>query len=737
MKEEMPLNGQPDVVAPGSVQPSPARIAAARELHANGRFDAAAQQYEAILEDAPDHAGVLHLYGVVQFQRGHAEQSELLLRRAVALEPEPMLLADLGAVVAADGRVEEALRHFDAALSINPDHVNTLVRLGNTLVGLNRHEQALSAYDRALAVSPLVLDALCNRGSALRALGRLDEALHTYARALTVDPRSFESFYNRGHVLRDLGRHAEALHSYDRAIAIQPGNAAMLSARGRTLVDLGRAGEALASFNEAIAIQPDFIEALYNSAVALEHLGRATEAMQRSDRVLALEPGHWRAMVCRGNALLHMKEYENAAETYDEALAIAPQAVDALCNRGTALRFLQRYAAALQSYDAALKMDPRLAEAWGNRSNVLQDMHRYDEAMNALDRAIALRPDHATNWMNRGNVLYEMGRLDAAVQAYDRAIQLDPDHRDAHFARGSLYLAQGELARGWLDYEWRARDPDGELNRRAFRQPLWRGEESLDGRSILVHAEQGFGDTLQFCRYVALLKEAGADIVLEVQPALRSLVSTLRTPVRVIAAGEVLPETDFHVPLLSLPLAFGTELQTIPAGVPYLYPDLPRVQKWQGLLGEKRRPRVGLAWAGNPAHRNDHNRSLSLDTLLPLLDTQIEWVSLQKVVPARDLDRLADTAVRRFESELTDFADTAALIQSLDLVISVDSAVAHLAGALARPVWILLPSPAEWRWLRDQDDSPWYPTARLFRQAIPGEWTDVVGALEVTLRVLQ
>ncbi len=714
--------------------PSAAKIAAAKELHVKGDFDEAARRYEALLEQAPDHAGVLHLYGVVQFQRGLAQHSEQLLRRAVALGSDPMVLADLGAVVSTDGRIDEALSHYDAALAIDSYHVHTLVRLGNTLLGLERHDRALSAYDRALASAPLTLDALCNRGSALRALGRLEEALQTYDRALTVDPRSVESYYNRGHVLRDLKRYVEALRSYDQANALLPGNVVMLSARGMTLVDLGRYGEALASFNEAIAIEPDFVEALYNSVVALERLGRATEAIQRCDRILALEPGHWRALASRGTALLHQKAYEAAVFAYDQALAAMPRATDVLCNRGTALRFLRRYDEALQSYDAALELDPSLAEAWNNRSNVLQDLHRYDEAMSALDRAIHVCPHHATSWMNRGNVLYEMDRLDAAIAAYDQAIRFDPDYRDAHFARGSLYLALGDFARGWNDYEWRARDPEGELNRRMFQQPTWRGDAPLEGRSILVHAEQGFGDTLQFCRYMSLLKARGADIVLEVQPALHALVSTLRTPVRVIAAGEPLPPTDFHVPLLSLPLAFGTDLRTIPAEVPYLYPDPERVQQWQALLGENRLPRVGLVWAGNPAHRNDRNRSLPLAMLLPLLGDDVEWISLQKGVPAHDFDALAAAPMQRFDSALADFADTAALMQSLDLVISVDTAVAHLAGALGCPVWILLPAPAEWRWLRGQDDSPWYPSARLFRQTTPGEWADVVGAVGLALR---
>ncbi|MGF6239941.1 tetratricopeptide (TPR) repeat protein [Paraburkholderia sp. GAS38] len=709
----------------------------ARDLHGKGQFDAAAQQYETVLAGQPDHAEALHLYGVVQYQRGRAAEAEALLRRSVTLTAEPMALTDLGAVLAASGRVDEALKRFEQALEIEPRHVHALVRLGNTLVGMQRYEPALAAYDRALAVSPLVLDALCNRGSALRALGRYLEAIETYDRALTVDPRSYESLYNRGHVLRDLHRYAEALQSYDRAIAIRPGNVAMLSIRGRTLVDLGRPAEALASFNEAIAIQPDFVEALYNSAVALERLGRAAEAVQRCERVLLLEPQHSRAFACRGNAWLQTEQYAAALRSYDQALEIDPRSVEALCNRGTALRFLERYEEALQSYDAALAVDKGFAEAWGNRSNVLQDQHRYEDAMASLDRALALRADHPTSWFNRGNVLYEMGRQDAAVQAYDKAIALDPGYRDAHFARGSLYLAQGDFARGWPEYEWRVRDPNGEHSRRVFTQPLWLGEEPLDNKTILIHAEQGFGDTLQFCRYAALLHERGARVVLEVQPALKTLIDSLRTPVQVVAAGELLPPVDYHCPLLSLPFAFKTELQSIPGKVPYLYADAERVSNWDNLLGPKRGLRIGVAWSGNPSHRNDRNRSIALVALLPLLrEPNVEWINLQKVVRERDRSVFEQAPLRSFDDDIVDFADTAALVQSVDLVIAVDTAVAHLAGALGRPVWVLLAEPPEWRWMRARSDSPWYPEARLFRQTVAGHWGDVIDAVRSELRTL-
>jgi tetratricopeptide (TPR) repeat protein len=618
--------------------------------------------------------------------------AETLLRRSVSLAPEAVSLSDLGGVLAAAGRYKEALIEFDAALRVDPRHIVTLVRLGDTLLQMRRYQEALAAYDRALAVSPLVLDALSNRGVALRALKRYQEVLDTYERALTVAPRSFETYYNRGLVLRDLQRYTEALHSFDQALAIVPLHPAILSIRGRTLIDLGRPAEALASLNEAIAGQPESIEALYNSAVALERLNRPAEALERCERVLALEPRHVGALIARGNALLGRAQSEAALSNYERALEIEPGSREALCNAGTALRHLGRYDEALQRYEAALVSDGTFADAWSSR----------------------------------GNVLYEMRRSTEALDAYERAIQLNPDCADAHFGRGMLFMSQGDFARGWAGYEWRLRGPGAAHRTRVFPQPVWQGETSLDGKTILVHAEQGFGDTLQFCRYALLLGARGASVILQVPPPLKSLLSTLRGPVQVVAPGDALPAFDCHCPLLSLPHVFRTDLQGIPNHTPYLYPDDMLVQRWQDVLGSKRQLRVGLAWSGNPEHVNDRSRSIELATLTPLLEVDAEWISLQEDVRERDARVLDDSGMIRAGEEVGDFADMAALVQSLDLVITVDTSVAHLAGALGRPVWILLRDPAEWRWMRDRADSPWYPSARLFRQQTAGGWQDVI-----------
>ncbi|HGO6122569.1 TPA: tetratricopeptide repeat protein [Burkholderia cepacia] len=705
----------------------------AQQWHGAGRFDDAAREYLAVLAKEPDHPQALHLYGVLQFQRGAADQAEALLRQSVAIAPDVRALSDLGAIVGERGRVDEALGHFANALRAAPDDVQTLVRHGNTLMGLCRYDDALASFDRALAVSPLVLDALCNRGGALRALGRLDDALDTYDRALMVDPHSFESWFNRGLVLRALRRAADALHCFDRANAIRPGIVAIMAERGRTLAELDRLNEALAAFNDALAADPARLDALCDSAAVLERLGRADEALARCERVLALDPDHARALASRGNALLQLGRHDDALDSHDRSLVIDPRSPDTLCNRGTVLRDLQRFDAALASYDAALALDERFAEAWANRGTVLRDLRRYEEAIASLDRALELRPDLATNWLARGNVLGETGKVEEAFTAYDRALALQPDFAAAHCARAAMHLAEGDFTRGWRGYEWRLRDPRLARHARPFTQPVWRGDEPLDGKTILIHAEPGIDDTLQFCRYVPLVAARGAQVVLEVQPSLRVLMASLTGAARVIARGEPLPAFDCHVPLPSLPHVFRTEADTIPNTAAYLHADPQRTRQWDTLLGERRRLRVGLAWASESTRPDDAGRSIDFAQLAPLFDLNVDWISLQQPLHERDAAWLADAPVSRVDDELGDFADRAALIGALDLVIAADSAVVHLAGALGARVWVLLPDPPAWCWMRRRDDSPWYPSARLFRQPAPGNWADAIDAVRAAL----
>ncbi len=368
-----------------------------------------------------------------------------------------------------------------------------------------------------------------------------------------------------------------------------------------------------------------------------------------------------------------------------------------------------------------------------NRGNTLKELKRYDDALASYDRALALEPGFAGAHHNRGVTLQELKRYDDALASYERASALRPDFVEAHWNESLVRLQLGDFHGGWRKYEqgWKT-GLRGEP--RGFAQPRWTGAEPLAGRTLLLHVEQGFGDTIQFVRYAPLAAAAGARVILEAYPLLTTLLSEVEGVNAVVSRGEPLPAFDLHCPLLSLPLAFGTELDTIPARVPYLTAPPARLARWGARLPRAGGLRVGLAWSGRETP--DPNRSVALAQLAPLFDLPgIHFVSLQKDV--RDSDEAAlrgRPELLHLGPDLADFADTAAVIEQLDLVISIDTAVAHLAGALGKPVWILLPFSSDWRWLLDRDDSPWYPTARLFRQDETRAWDTVIARVRAALK---
>jgi tetratricopeptide (TPR) repeat protein len=599
------------------------------------------------------------------------------------------------------------------------------------LQALGRHQEALASYHVALSLRPGFVEARVNRGIAHYELQRFDDALMDYDHAIALRPDNADALSNRGNALGRLGRYDEALASYDDALQLQPHHAEALYNRGLNLHKLKRFEAALASFDHALALRPDYAEALVGRGVALHDQKQFDDALKSYDRALALRPGYAEALVNRGMTLHELTRYDEALASYERALASEPDNVEALTNRGLALHDLERYGEALASHERALAVQPDYAAALGNRGVTLHKLKRFDEALANYDRALALRPDFAETLVNRGVTLHDLKRYDEALASYDRALALQPDLADAHFFAGLSRLLIGDFGRGWLDYEWR-KQASAAASKRDFVQPLWLGEGGIADRTILLHSEQGFGDTIQFCRYAALVAAQGACVILEVEAPLQRLMTGLAGTAQIIAKGEPLPDFELRCPLPSLPLAFKTRLETIPASPAYLLAPA------QGLNGDTRLasksgPKIGLAWAGNPRHRRDRERSIGLCDLLPLLDVDATFVSLQKEVRAADIEALENSRILDFSYELADFSDTAALISELDLVISVDTGIAHLAGALGRPVWILLTHVPDWRWLLDRDDSPWYPTARLFRQDERRAWDGVIARVREAL----
>jgi tetratricopeptide (TPR) repeat protein len=540
-----------------------------------------------------------------------------------------------------------------------------------------------------------------------------------------LSPQQAEAALQEAVTQHRQGELVPAEKNYARILKSYPDQFDALHLLGLLKLQAGKAGEAQRLITAALRINPSSVDALANLGLVLTALRRPADALASFDKALALDPDHFEALANRGNLLLDLDRAEEALVCFVRVLARDPRHVPARVNRGNALLALGEVGAAIREYDDALGVSPNDAKALMNRATALFRIGRHADAIAGYDRLLVLMPDHPEALSARGQALQAAGRHHDALASYAKAISLARDFAHAHFNEALALLTVGEYARGFQQYEWRWRRPG--IVRRNLGKPLWLGEYPLGRKTILLHAEQGLGDTLMFARYAPLLARAGATVIVEVQPALRDLLSALGG-VRVVAQGETLPAFDVHCPLGSLPLACKTALANVPAAIPYLQANQDRVAKWRARLEALPGRRVALAFAGNPAHINDRNRSIALERLRPLLSTPgLSFVSVQRDVRESDREMLGDRAlITDLGSELTDFADTAAVLALCDRVITVDTAVAHLAGALGRATWILLPFWPDWRWTLDRDTSPWYPDARLFRQGADADWGPVI-----------
>jgi tetratricopeptide (TPR) repeat protein len=531
--------------------------------------------------------------------------------------------------------------------------------------------------------------------------------------------------------LHQQGRLREAEKLYARVLKAAPDHFDAMHLCGLAKAQAGQMGEAYRLMAGALKLNPQAGDAWMNLANVLHALKRDAEALDCLDKALALRPGDTNALENRGNALLALGRAQEALACFDAVLMRDPRHGGALIGRGSALASLGRPDQALAAFDAALAVMPGHPGALYNRGNALFDLGRYAEAIAAFDRALAAAPNHAQAWNNRGRALQALDRHADAVASFARAIEQQRDYADAHTNRALSLLTLGDLQRGFAEYEWRWQRTGMRDTRRSYGKPLWLGEYPLPRKTILLTAEQGLGDTIQFARYVPLLVKSGARVVLEAPPELKPLLENLDGVASCHARGDQLPAYDVHCPLGSLPLALKTEPATIPADIPYLRADGARIAKWRQRLDAPPGKRVALAWAGNVGHANDRNRSIELKLLEPLLALEgVSFLSIQRELRGDDAAVLARHAnVSNHGGELSDMADTAALLTLADLTISVDTSVVHLAGALGRPVWVLLPFAPDWRWTLNGEMSPWYPQARLFRQPVLGDWPSVVAAV--------
>jgi tetratricopeptide (TPR) repeat protein len=635
--------------------------------HEAGQIDAAEALYLRVLAQRRADFGALHMLGVCRHQRGD---------------------------------YEGALKHLRAAVKMKPNGAQGHVNLGNTL----------------------------------RELKRLPEAIQSYRRATLIDPRLDIALYNLGTALEEQGTYAEAIAVYERLCAGRA-NAPAQAGRGNCLVALGRTEEAIAAYRDAIALDPAQAGAHANLGAMLLQRQEFAAALDSVERAIALQPHHAEANLNKGIILNELGRPEEALAAFDRARDGATETAEMVFQRALAVGNVGQTREARILLESVLELSPGHWAARGEHATVLAVLGDPVTAARLLDAMLAERPDDANIRGKRAIAAYFLGDLDRARTDIEDLLAVNPALPLGRFNLGQIYLLQGRFREGFTLYEGRWEVPAQKKQRRDFPQAMWLGKEDLSSRTLLVHSEQGIGDTVQFSRYVHEIARRAQRVVFEVRgPILALLARSMPAQVTCIPFGAPLPPFDLHCPLLSLPLACDTTLETIPAAVPYLFADPARVALWRGRLRDKPPLRIGLAWSGNPSHVQDHARSIPLAALQGLLHHAdhlraggVEFIALQNALRPGDREVLAALpSLQYFGDALESFDDTAALITLCDLVISVDSAPAHVAGGLGAPVWVLLQYVPDWRWMLERSDSPWYPSARLFRQPELGQWDAVI-----------
>ncbi|WP_197467170.1 tetratricopeptide repeat protein [Collimonas arenae] len=666
--------------------------------------------YRQILSSDVAHADANHLLGIIALQKGNLTEAEMLIRKALACREEAAFIGNLGSLL------------FEAG----------------------RQAEAESAFRRALELAPNFIEAHNNLGNLLNQAGRFNEAEDSLRRALALNPDYMEAIYNLGNFFHATARIAEAEAAFRRVLELQPDFAKAHNNLGNLFLQTGRFAEAEGSLRLALLHHPDFVEAHCNLGILLQETGQFAEAELSLRHALELNPDYTKALYNLGNLLYQTRRLSEAEIAFRAVPEQSPDFSSAYNNLGNLLNEARRFAESESVLRRALELDPHLAEAHYNLGNLFFETTRLAEAEAAYRRTLELKPDFVKAHGNLGKLFHETNRFSEAEASYRNALAWNSDYAEASYGLSLLLLATGRYAEAWPHHESRyspnRTSQDVVLPRLPF--PQWHGE-CLTGKSLLLLPEQGFGDQIQFSRYASVLKQRGASrITLVCAPALKSLLETIEGVDAVLTETETIPVHDYWSLLMSVPPHVGTTLETIPNRLPYLHANPERVTAWRLRLPSQHL-KVGLVWSGNPrigdftANAIDQRRSMHVRQFVPLLQLPgITFVSLQKGGPAHaQLEELPEN-LRPLDlmADVRDFGDTAAIIQNLDLVITVDTSVAHLAGALNRPVWVLSRFDSCWRWLEEREDSPWYPGAmRLLRQTSPGDWETPVANVRSSL----
>ncbi|MDX2241352.1 MAG: tetratricopeptide repeat protein [Leptolyngbyaceae cyanobacterium bins.302] len=715
-------------------------------LKAQGKYAEAVEHYEQALALKPNQPEVLSNFGNVLKETGKLDAAIAAYQKAIALKPEyAEAHNNLGIAYKEQNDLEAAIACYIEAIRLKPNYAEAHHNLGIVLRIQNKLDEAISYFQQAIAFKPTFADAYTSLGSTLQQQNKFDAAIAQYKRLLELQPDSADGFNNLALAFQQQHQVDDAIAAFQKALELRPLFPGVLNNLGNLLLETNRLEEAIASYEQAIEQRPNYPEAMNNLGNALQQKGDLEGAVAQYRKALELRPNFVEALSNLGSVLKDQNKLEESVSCLEQALALSPTIAEIHNNLGNAYQEQKRVEAAIACYQKAVELKPDMAEVHSNLGNMLQYVGEFEPAFEHFETAIELQPDFAGVYNNLGIAYRNAGQVQQAFAAYDRALELKPDFVEAHWNKALNHLLLGEFEPGFAGYEWRfqwsrflEQNPS-----RHYTQPRWDGSK-LEGKTILLYAEQGMGDTIQFIRYVPLVKAHGGRIIVECHPPLLNLLQTLPDIDQLIPLGGAVPPFDVHAPLMSLPYILGTTLETVPAQVPYLkakddgQPPLPNPQTLSPNL-----LKIGMVWDGNPQNPYNRSRSIPLTELLTLATIPgVSLYSLQKEPKPDDVELLqAHPEVQDLRSHLNDFTDTAAWINQLDLIISIDTAVTHLAGALGKPTWLLLPLAPDWRWMCDRPDSPWYPTLRLFRQPSHGDWqsvlTEVRAALEQKLGIQQ
>jgi tetratricopeptide (TPR) repeat protein len=641
-------------------------FANAFQFYQNGNIRAAEEICKKLLSVCPTHAEALHLLGTIAHQIGDHDKSLPLLLQAIEIDPaNPIFHCSLGEIYKDLGRLEESIACYQKALALKPDFAEVYYDLGNIYHCQKIYPEAMGCYQKALQLKPDFVEAHYNLGN-------------TY-----LDQREFEN----------------AISQYQRALVLNPGFGDAHFNLGIVLFELGKFDDAIAAYQKALTLKPDRVEAHYNMGIAFQAQNKLQEAIDCYQKAVRFQPDFPRAYNNMGNAF---QDQGNAKE-------------------------------AIACFQKALQLKPDYEEAHYNLGKSCHDQNRYQDAILCYQKALQIAPEFYMAYNNLAKTYQDMRQVEHAAHLYRKALELKPDYAEAHFNFATLHLSTGNFKAGWKGYEWRFKCRDWKRTYPyRYHTPRWNGER-FAGRKLYVHCEQGFGDSIQFIRYLPLVKGRGGTLIFETMRPLHELLKDfpgIDQLVEPSTDGQPAAACDLCAPLLSLPAIFNTTLKTIPAEIPYLFADATKTSEWQNRLTAKGF-KVGLVWAGKSSHDNDQARSCKLENFAPLANIpEVQLYGLQKGNAAGQAAKLAEEMnLINLGEQFENFAETAGVIANLDLVISVDTAVAHLAGAMDKPVWVLLPFVPDWRWFFDRNDSPWYPTMRLFRQEKRGDWVAVMRRL--------